>query len=134
MSERPLPVPDHDTRLYWEATRRHELVIQRCRSCGEHYFYPRPHCPLCLSERTAWVPASGRGTVYAFTVVHRPPGPGFAERGPYVVALVDLAEGPRMMSNVVGCAPEEVHSGMLVHVDFEDVTPEVSLPVFRPAR
>lgn len=133
MSERPLPVPDQDTQPYWEAARRHELLIQRCLACGEHYFYPRPHCPHCLSNRTEWVRASGRGTVYAFTVVHRPPSPAFADRVPYVVALIDLAEGPRLMSNVVGCAPDAVHCGMAVEVAFEDVTPDIALPVFRPA-
>lgn len=132
--QRPLPVPDHDTRPYWEAARRHELLIQRCRACGQHYFYPRSHCPHCLSDQTEWLRASGRGTVYSFTVTHRAPHPGFADRVPYTVALIELAEGPRIMSNVVGCPPDDVRIGMPVEVDFEDVTPEVSLPVFRPAR
>jgi uncharacterized OB-fold protein len=134
MTERPLPIPDQDTRPYWEAARRHELLIQRCRACGQHYFYPRPYCPQCLSPETEWVRASGRGTVYSFTVNHRAAHPAFADRLPYVVALIDLAEGPRMMSTIVECDPADVHIGMAVEVTFEDVTDEISLPVFRPAR
>lgn len=134
MSERPLPVPDQDTRPYWEAARRHELLIQRCRTCGQHYFYPRPYCPHCLSANTEWVRASGRGTVYSYTVNYRPSTPALADRVPYVVALIDLVEGPRMMSNIVGCDPAEVRIGMAVEVTFEDVTDEISLPVFRPVR
>jgi uncharacterized protein len=129
---RPLPVPDGDTKPYWDAAKEHRLVIQRCDDCQSAIFYPRSICPHCMSDRIQWTEASGRGVVYSFTVVRRAPAQ-FAEDTPYVVALVDLAEGVRMMSNVVGCAPSAVRIGAPVEVTFDDVTPEISLPKFRLA-
>src|SRR5205814_4069294 len=93
-------------------------------------FYPRSICPACMSDRIAWIESTGRGTVYSYTIVHRAPAQ-FAEDVPYVVALIDLAEGVRMMSNVVGSPPAAVHIGAPVEVVFDDVTPEVTLPKFR---
>ena len=129
---KPLPRLDEESRGYWEALARHELYVQRCRACGTTRFYPRAVCPSCLSSDTAWVRASGRGTVYTFTVTHQNQAPGFREELPYVLALVELAEGVRLMTNIVGCPPDAVRIGMAVEVVFEDVTPEVSLPKFRP--
>jgi uncharacterized protein len=128
---RPLPVPDGDTKPYWDAAREHRLVIQRCQVCQQAIFYPRSVCPRCMSDRIAWIEATGKGTVYSYTVVHRAPAQ-FAEDAPYVVAVVDLDEGVRLMTNVVGCAPAEVRIGAEVEVTFDDVTPEISLPKFRP--
>ena len=130
---KPLPRIDEESRGYWEALARHELYFQRCRDCGTERFYPRAVCPVCLSSSTAWVRASGRGTVYSFTVTRQNQAPGFREELPYVLAVVELAEGPRLMTNVIGCPPEEVRIGMAVEVVFEDVTPEVTLAKFRPA-
>lgn len=131
--KKPIPVPDADTRPYWEAAKRHELQIQRCTACGKHYFYPRYLCPHCGSDRVEWTKVSGQGTVYSFTVNHRGPGPAFNAETPYVVALIDLAEGPRMMSNVVNCDPAAVKIGMPVAVIFEDITDDIALPKFQPA-
>lgn len=130
---KPLPRIDEESRGYWEALARHELYLQRCRACGTLRFYPRALCPSCLSDATEWVRASGRGTVYSFTVTYQNQAPGFREEVPYVLAIVELAEGPRLMTNVVGSSPEQVRIGMPVEVVFEDVTPEITLPKFRPA-
>ncbi|HYF96144.1 MAG TPA: Zn-ribbon domain-containing OB-fold protein [Symbiobacteriaceae bacterium] len=134
MSEyaKPLPVVDPDSRPYWDAARAHRLMIQRCTACGKHQFYPRSRCSQCFAD-VEWVEASGRGHVYSFTIIHRAPGDAFQQEAPYVVALVDLAEGVRMMTNLRGIAPEEVRIGMPVRVTFADVTPEVTLPQFEPA-
>ena len=132
-SRRPLPRVDEESRGYWEALGRHELVVQRCRDCSIWRFPPRAVCPACLSSATEWVRVSGRGTVYSFTVTHQNQAPGFRDALPYVLAIVELAEGPRLMTNIVGCAPDAVRIGMPVEVVFEDVTPEITLPLFRPA-
>ena len=131
-SRKPLPRIDEESRGYWEALARHELYFQRCRDCGTKRFYPRAVCPVCLSSATEWVRASGRGTVYSFTVTYQNQAAGFREELPYVLAVVELAEGPRLMTNVVGCAPEAVRIGMAVEVVFEDVTAEITLAKFRP--
>ena len=131
--KKPLPRVDEESRGYWEALARHELYFQRCRSCATKRFPPRAVCPVCLSSSTEWVRASGKGTVYSFTVTHQNQAPGFRESLPYVLAVVELAEGPRMMTNVVGCAPDEVRVGMAVEVEYEDVTAEITLAKFKPA-
>jgi len=132
--QRPIPIPDLDSAAYWEAARRHELVLQRCRSCDRFRFYPRSHCPYCFSGSFAWQSASGRGTVYSFTIIHRAPSPGFEAKVPYVLALIDLSEGVRMMSNITECDPNDVEIGMPVEIAFEDLSDTISLPQFRPAR
>jgi hypothetical protein len=130
---RPLPKPDRDSAYYWAAARRHELVFQQCADCRRFRFYPRLVCPHCLSDKFEWRQSDGRGVVYSFTVIHRAPTPAFRDQTPYVLALIELPEGVRMMSNVIGCDPAEVRIGMPVRVMFEDVTPEVTLPKFKPA-
>jgi len=128
--QRPLPRIDEETRGFWEACARHELYLQRCGGCGRFRYPPRALCPACLSSAIEWVRGSGRGTVYSFTVTHQNQAPGFRERLPYVLAVVELAEGVRLMTNVVGCAPDAVHIGMPVEVAWDDVTSEVAIPVF----
>jgi uncharacterized OB-fold protein len=132
--EGPLPRPDKDSQAYWDAARRHELVLQRCSECNRFRFYPRSICPYCLSDQFEWRRASGRGAIYSFTIIHRPPVPAFRDRVPYVLALIDLEEGVRMMSNVVDCDPHSVEIGMAVEVIFEDITEEITLPKFRLSR
>jgi hypothetical protein len=136
MSEReykkPLPRIDEESRGWWEALQRHELSVQRCRDCGTVRLPPRAVCPACLSSAVAWERASGRATVYSFTVTHQNQAPGFRDELPYVLAIVELEEGPRIMTNLVECAPDAVRIGMAVEVVFDDVTPEVTLPKFRP--
>lgn len=129
---RPLPLPNLDSKPYWEACRRHELMLQRCRGCGQYRFYPRACCPHCLSLEADWERVGGHGEVYSFTVVHRPPSEAFRDAVPYVVAVVHLDEGVRMMSNVVGCPADQVRIGMRVRVVFKDLTEAVALPQFVP--
>jgi uncharacterized OB-fold protein len=129
---KPLPVVTLETVPYWEGCKRHELLIQRCFTCGEHQFYPRLYCAKCFADRVEWVRASGRAKVTTFTIVRRPVSPAFADEIPYVVALVTLEEGPTMMTNIVGCPPDQVKMGMLVAVTFEDWTEEISIPKFKP--
>jgi len=130
--QKPLPVPDGDTQPYWSAAKEHRLTIQLCQDCRQAIFYPRSVCPHCMSDRIEWIEASGRGTIYSYTVVHRSPAQ-FKDDVPYVVALIDLEEGVRMMSNVVGCPPSDVSIGAAVEVLFDHVTPEITLPKFRLA-
>jgi uncharacterized OB-fold protein len=130
--KKPLPRLDEETRGWWEGLARHELWFQRCRGCGTQRFYARAVCTVCLSSAVEWVRASGRGTVYSFTVTHQNQAPGFREELPYVLAIVELDEGLRMMTNVVGCAPDAVRIGMPVEVVYEDVAPETTLAKFRP--
>jgi len=129
---KPVPVPTLETRPYWEGCKRRELRIQRCGACGHNQFFPRIYCSKCFSDRVAWVRASGRAKVSSFTIVRRPVSPAFKDEIPYVVALVTLAEGPTMMTNIIGCAPERVEMGMAVEVTFEDWTDGISIPKFRP--
>jgi uncharacterized OB-fold protein len=129
-----LPTPDQDTQPYWDAAREGRLLIKRCASCGRAHFYPRPFCPFCWSEEVAWEEASGRATLYTYSVVHHNDLPPFPERVPYVAAVVDLEEGPRMMTNVVDCPFEQLRVGMPLEVTFRKETDEITVPVFRPAR
>ena len=128
----PLPVPTPETRPFWDAARRHELHLQQCDACGRHVFYPRAVCPECLSDQVRWEKMSGRGTVYTFTVTYQNQAPGFRDELPYVLAYVKLDEGPQMLTNVVGCKPDEVKIGMAVEVTFEDVNEDLAIPRFKP--
>ena len=131
----PIPVPTPESQPFWAAARRHELTLQRCRACARFFFYPRAACPHCLSNDLEWRRASGRGTLHTFTIVHRGLR-SFPLGEPYVLAIVELDEGPRMMTNLVDVEPEpaKLRIGIAVEVVFADVTPEVSLPRFRPVR
>lgn len=131
MNMRPLPTPDALTRPYWDAVKEHRFVLPRCEACDRFHFYPRATCPHCGSDRIAWSPASGRGKVYSFTQVHRAPSPAFEAGVPYVVAIIELDEGPHLMSSITGCEPSHVTVGMPVMVDYADFD-DASLPVFRP--
>jgi len=130
---KPLPRIDEESKGYWEACQRRELVVQRCGACGQLRHYPRALCPACLSDRVEWLRCSGRGTVYTFTVTHQNQAPGFRDALPYVLAYVELEEGVRLLTNLVDCAPEAVRIGMTVEVVFDDATPAVTLPKFRLA-
>jgi uncharacterized protein len=120
MVELPTPVPNADSRAYWEAARVGQLLIRRCRACGAHHFMPRELCPVCWSPDLEWVNSSGLGRVYSFSIVHRAPTAPFAARTPYVVALIDLDEGVRMFANIVGEGALTVSIADPVHVVFED--------------
>jgi len=131
--DRPLPTPNTFSQPFWEATRRHELVLQKCNECGTVRYYPRPRCPTCLSGNAEWVQMSGNGSVYSFTIVHRPLARWFADKVPLVCAVIELDEGVRMISNIEEVDLNDVHIGMRVSVTFEDVNEEITLPKFRPA-
>ncbi len=133
-ASRTLPHIDEESRPWWEAVRRHELYIQKCRDCGALRYYPRALCPQCLSSGTQWLRCSGKGKVYTFTVTHQNQAAGFRDSLPYVMAYVELAEGVKMLTNLVDYKLEEVKIGMPVEVVYEDVMPEVTLAKFRPAR
>jgi uncharacterized OB-fold protein len=133
VSTRPLPTPSPLTRPFWEGTALGEFRIQTCGRCGAAIFYPRPSCTACGSPELSWRAASGRGTVYTYTVARRPTHPAFADRVPYVIAIVELEEGPRVTTEIVGCDPDAVRIGLPVRVDFEPPVDGIALPVFRPA-
>jgi uncharacterized OB-fold protein len=134
--KKPLPVPDLESVEFWNGLKRHELTIQRCEKCGKHVYYPRSICPHCSAgpESLKWVKASGRGKVYTYAIVRQAAIPSFAPDVPYVLAVVELQEGPHMVTNIVGCKPEEVRCEMLVEIVYDDVTPEITLPKFKPSR
>jgi hypothetical protein len=139
------PVADWETRAFWEGCGRHELVLQRCRGCNTVQFRPRAVCASCLSGDIEHFVASGRGSVYTFTVTHQNHVPAFRDACPYVLAYVQLEEGPQLMTHVVGCAPEDVKIGMAVEVEFVDLEIDprkdaargieggTAIPRFRPA-
>ncbi|HLZ68613.1 MAG TPA: Zn-ribbon domain-containing OB-fold protein [Dehalococcoidia bacterium] len=133
---KPLPIPLHReaSRPFWEAARRHELLMPRCRLCDRLFFYPREVCPVCLRAEIVWQPVSGRGRLHSYTVIHQPANPAFTEDAPYVYAMVQLDEGPRMIANLVDCPLDAVQIDMPLVATYDDVTPEVTLVRFRPAR
>jgi uncharacterized OB-fold protein len=139
--QHPKPAASWETRAYWEGCGRHELVLQRCRACSTVQHRPRAVCATCLSGDVESFVASGRGSVYTYTVTHQNGVPPFRDALPYVLAYVDLEEGPRLMTNVVGCEPGDVEIGMPVVIDFQDADSSefgdaggaFAVPRFRPA-
>jgi len=131
--DRPVPTLRGEERIVFDAAREHRLVHQRCRACGGVPAYPRTVCPTCMSDDLEILDSSGRGTVNSFTTHYRPAHPGFAAAVPYTLVLVDLAEGHRLIADIVGSAAEDVRVGMAVEVLFDDVTADLTLPRFRAA-
>ena len=127
------PAYDWDSRAYWEGCGRHELVLQRCRACQTVQHRPRALCASCLSSDIEHFVASGHGTVHTYTITHQNQAPAFRQALPYVLAYVELEEGPRLLTNIVGCDPEIVQIGMPVRVEFVDVEGDLAVPRFRPA-
>jgi uncharacterized OB-fold protein len=130
---KPLPQVSPEMAPFFEAARRHALVVQRCTGCGALRFPARSICSTCLSREATWLPVSGRGTVFSFAIMHQAVHPGFAAETPYAVVVIQLDEGPRLLSNLVDCRTADVRIGQAVEVVFDDVTPEVTLPKFRRA-
>lgn len=134
MTDRPInkpgPHPTPVSQPFWDAAEQERLVLQHCRSCDRHVFYPRQRCPYCWSAALDWREAGGRGVVASFIGVYKPGHPAFVDAVPYVVALIDLEEGPRLLSNVVNRTPEESLIGQAVEVIFE-VQGNSTLPKFR---
>lgn len=135
MSEysKPIPTPSEDSAPFWKAARDHEMKLQKCRDCGAFRFPPAAVCAECTSDAYDWTPVSGKGKVFSFVIFHRAYHPGFKGELPYVVGCIELDEGPRMLSNVIGCKPEDVRCDMPVEVSFEDISEDISLPKFRRA-
>ena len=127
-----LPTPDFETAPFWDAAKTGQFLVRHCLACGEHHFYPRPFCPKCWSDRVEWVEASGRAVLYTYSIVVSNDLPPFNERVPYVAAVVDLEEGPRVMTNVVDCELDALRVGMPVEVTFRELDDEITIPVFRP--
>jgi uncharacterized protein len=129
----PVPVPERtpETTEFWDATAAGRLVLAYCDTCGAVIWYPKTYCAECGGLSVSWREASGLGSVYSFTVVHRAPG-AFADAVPYVVAYVELDEGPRVLTNIVGCDPEAVTIGQAVRVVFCDTGDDSALYRFEP--
>ncbi len=132
---KPIPVPQGESDYYWEKAKQHELWLRQCNACGKAYFYPRDISPCCFSKDTSWVQASGNATLHTYGIVERPPHPCFAEETPFVTAIVELEEGPRMPTNIVmdEPTPEKLQIGMALKVVFEDISETIALPKFEPA-
>ena len=126
----PLPIPTPLSAPHWDGTRIQKLRVQRCRSCGEHVFIPQPACTQCLSSDMEWIESTGLGTLYSYTVVHRPQQPAFET--PYTVAIVEVEEGFFMLTNLVDCDEADIHIGMPLEVTFRKMSEEITLPYFRP--
>jgi uncharacterized OB-fold protein len=128
-----LPTIDDDTQAFWDGTAEGKLLIRRCNSCGVHHYYPRNFCPECWSDDVEWVEASGRATLYTHSTVYVNDLPPFGEQVPYVAAVVDLEEGPRMMTRLTGVEPDGLEIGMALEAVFETVDEGVTLAYFQPA-
>jgi uncharacterized protein len=132
--EKPVPAQTHDSRKFWFSCSRNKLILQRCAECATTQYYPRSICMNCGSGNIEWVDSPGKGTVYSYTVIHRAPSAAFGKDTPYVLAIIQLVEGPRMMSNIVDCDPADVRIGSEVEAGFEKRAEDIGVPVFRLAK
>jgi uncharacterized OB-fold protein len=132
---RPVPKPTPETQHFWDGAKNGELILQKCKDTGQAYFPPRPFSPYTGSRNVETFKASGKGILYSYVISHRAP-PNFALEAPYAIAIVELAEGPRMMCNIMDCeqTPEALQLDMPLEVCFEVLTDDISLPMFRPAK
>ena len=133
---KPLPTPDPLTKTFWDSVKAHAMQLQHCGDCQKFIYYPRAVCPHCGSRKLAWKPVSGKGKGYGFTINmgKHPSVAAFAADAPYVVAVVELDEGPRLMTNLVGVDPDpaKIKVGMDVVVQYDDVTEQITLAKFKP--
>jgi uncharacterized protein len=129
---KPLPVISSLNRPFWEGLKQRELRLQKCAGCGNVWYPPAPLCPACWSREFTWARLSGRGRVNSWVVFHQSYFRGFDSELPYNVAEVELEEGPRLLTNLVGIANDQIHAGLPVEVVFEDATAEVTLAKFKP--
>ena len=129
---RSLPNVGPETEPYWSACREGKLIVQRCRQCSKYQTYYRSFCCHCWSNDVEDVVASGRGNVWACTVTYQNQTPGWADQVPYVLAGVELEEGPKLITNIINCVPDSVHVGMPVKVTFVKATEEITIPFFEP--
>ena len=129
---RALPQPTPESQPFWDACVRRELIVQQCNACGRLWLPPSNRCQHCWSEDVAWTPVSGHASLYSFTVYRRAYAPELVDQLPYVVAVVELDEGPRLITNIVGADPGDVRVGMPLEVVFDDIAEGVTLHAFRP--
>lgn len=127
----PVPALNADSKQFWEGAREDHLLIKRCDACARPFFPPRHLCPFCWSDKVSWVESRGAGTVYSYTVIHRAPTPEFSGHVPYVVALVDLSEGPRVMANIIGDCALSTAIGDRVKLCFEERDGGWKVPQFK---
>ncbi|MBU0991020.1 MAG: Zn-ribbon domain-containing OB-fold protein [Proteobacteria bacterium] len=132
--QKPIPEMQPWSKEYWKGTKQHKLLIQTCNECGAKIFYPRKFCPECWSKDLGWIEAKGTARVYSFTITRDMVEPKFMPDLPYVLAMVDLDEGIRMMTRIVECDHDKIRIGMDVEVVFEDISDDCALPMFRPIR
>jgi len=128
-----IPTPDLETQPFWDGCRERRFLIRHCNACDEDHFYPRPFCPKCWSDDVGWKQASGRATLYTYSIVHQNDLPPFNERVPYVAAVVDLEEGPRVMTNIEGVPFDDLRVDMPVVVDFKPLDDEITIAIFLAA-
>jgi len=134
--QRPLPTPmTPEAMPYWDGLKENKLMLPKCGDCNQAFFYPRIACPNCHSRNIGWIQASGKGKLYSFEIAHRALNPKFKIEPPYILAMIELEEGPRMMSNLINIAadPAVLKCDMPVEVVFEKQTDDVTLPLFQPA-
>jgi len=132
--KKPIPVPQGESDYYWEKAKEEELWLRKCNECQEAYFYPRDISPCCFSKDTSWIQASGRAKLFTYGIVHRAPHAGFVDDVPFVTAIVQLEEGPKMATNIVidDPTPEKLQIDMPLEVVFDSITDEITLPKFKP--
>ena len=128
----PRPLSPELTKPFWDAAKRHELAMPRCQKCDKFFFYPREECPRCASQDLGWATVSGKGRLHAYTIVHQVANAAFRDDAPQVYAVIQLDEGPRMISNMVDCPHEDLQVDMPVVALYDDVTPEWTLVKFKP--
>ena len=128
-----LPSPDFETAPFWDGCKHGQFLLRHCNACGHDFHYPRPFCPRCWDDDVSWREASGRGTLYTYSIVHVNDLPPFGERVPYVAAIVELEEGPRVMTNIEGVPFDELRAEMPVTVEYKAISDDVTIPVFRSA-
>jgi uncharacterized OB-fold protein len=131
--KKPVPRPSPETLPFWEAARAHRLLLPQCNACGRFWFPPTQRCTHCLSADFVWRESRGEGRIYSFVIYHRVYHPAFEGEVPYVVAIIELDEGPRFISNIVSVAPDEVRCDMRVKVIFDEIEPGVTIPKFSAA-
>ena len=132
MPNRLVPTPDADSLPFWEACRDHRLTFQKCSDCGDVRWPPAFLCHECHSRDAEWIESGGRAKIYSYVVYHQAFHPSFKGRLPYVVAVVELDEGPMMLTNIVGCAPDSLSCDMPVQLVWDDVSDDFCLPQFTP--
>jgi uncharacterized OB-fold protein len=130
--KKPIPVPSAEAQPYWDGLRDRKLLMPRCDACGKYWFPPSLLCPHCNATKWTWASTSGHGRIFSYVVYHRVYHPGFADEVPYAVAVIELDEGPRMISNVIGIVPDKLVCDMRVEVVYQPITETITLPKFKP--